>query len=108
MFDDHKVWLLSRAASGTPVYNACVLQKAASSANYIWVWILIQKKNVDKVIKEVLQRRTWDPIIYNSQVHDPFDRYGCRMMHIQDSFRGKEIKNNFRQMLIMGNVLLGI
>jgi hypothetical protein len=66
----------------------------------------IQKKNGAELIKEVLQSRTWDPIIYSSQVHDPFDRYGCRMMHIHDSFRGKEIKNNFRQMLIMGNMLL--
>lgn len=117
-FSERTVDLLSRAASGTPVCNSAVLQQAATNGNKVHVW-LYDKKKKEKFL--TLQPRNWDPIIYNSQVNDPIERYGTRMKpvnrlslsqltcnDIKDDILKKKMKSDNVAALVMLYVLLGI
>ena len=94
-FSERTVDLLSRAASGTPVYNSAVLQQAATNGNKVRVWLYDKKKKESYL---TLQPRSWDPIIYNSQVNDPIERYGTRMKPVNklslSQLTDKDIKDD--------------
>lgn len=110
LFDSRCVDLLSRAASGTPVYNSAVLQHAATTGDKIFVCCYDNKKEEEFT---TMISRNWDPIIYNSQVNDPLGGYGCRMkmanpvlLRDEKNLTAKQNADNMKPSM-MAHILLG-
>jgi hypothetical protein len=110
IFNEYMTLLLARSASFVPVLNAIVLQQATSNGQKIKVEVLKRKRNSNEKEKRILiLSRNWDAIIYNSQVNDPFERYGCRIKHVS-SWRipkGKIDEYELCRFSLVTNVLLG-